>query len=58
MHATGRKKKSAAISTAVSEYLRLRRIDRIVSLVREGKVEYGRTNDELEALVGPEDVHH
>ena len=58
MRDTGRKKKSSAISAAVGEYLRLRRIDRLMAKVREGKVDYGCTNDELEAMVEPEDAHH
>lgn len=58
MRLTLLKKKSAAIAAAVAEYLRLRRIDRIMTMVREGKIEYGYTNDELEAMAAPEDDHH
>ena len=57
MQVTGRKKKSTAVSAAVTEYLRLHRVDRLIRRVREGKVGYGRTNEELESMVEPEDAH-
>ena len=57
MRLTSLKKKSSAIAAAVSEYLRLRRLDRIMALVREGKIDYRCTNEELEGMVGPEDDH-
>lgn len=57
MAATGRAKKSAAVAEAVEEYLRLRRVEGLVMRVREGRVDYGCTNDDLEAMVEPEDAH-
>ena len=58
MRLTALKKKSSAVAAAVAEYLRLRRLDRIMAMVREGKIGYGYTNDELEAMTAPEDAHH
>ena len=58
MQMTGRKKKSTAVSAAVTEYLRLRRVDRLINRVREGQVGYGRSNEELESMVEPEDAPH
>ena len=58
MQYTGNKKKSTAISKAIDEYLRMRRVDEVVNKVREGKVSYGRTNDELEAMVEYDDIPH
>lgn len=47
---TGLRKKSPAVSAAVAEYLRLQKIEHIVKMVREGKVEYATTNAEIEAM--------
>lgn len=47
---TGLRKKSPAVSAAVAEYLRVRRIEHIVEMVREGKVNYTTTNEEIEAM--------
>ena len=58
MRYTRNKKKSTAISKAIDEYLRMRRVDEVVNKVREGKVSYGRTNDELEAMVEYDDIPH
>lgn len=46
---TGKKKKSTAVHAAVEEYLRRRKVEEIVRAVREGRVDYGATNEELEA---------
>jgi Arc/MetJ family transcription regulator len=47
--ATGIGKKSPAVRRAVLEYLRERERQRFLQKVREGKTDYGLTNEELEA---------
>jgi hypothetical protein len=46
---TGKKKKATAIQAALEEYLRMQRVEDIVRAVREGRVDYGTTNEEIEA---------
>lgn len=50
MKLTGKSSKSAAIAEAVAKYLRIRKVEHIQQLVREGKVNYRTTNDEIEAM--------
>ena len=47
--ATGIRKKSPAVRRALVEYLRDREKQRFLNKVREGRTDYGTTNDELEA---------
>ena len=46
---TGQKKKSPAISQALSEYLRMRERQEFIEKVMSGRTDYALTNDELEA---------
>jgi hypothetical protein len=48
--ATGRTAAPVAVLAAVTEILRLWRIRRLVAMVKAGRVEYGRTNEELENM--------
>ena len=48
MKLTGESRKSAAIAAAVKELLRRRAVDRVVTMAREGRMDYGSTNEELE----------
>lgn len=50
MRLTGEDSKSAAVSAAVGQYLRHKKIEHIQQMVREGKVNYTTTNDEIEAM--------
>ncbi len=47
--ATGIRKKAPAIRQALTEFVAESRRKRFLSKVREGRVDYGSTNDELEA---------
>lgn len=46
---TGLRKKSPAVNAAVAEYLRRQRVAQVIKMVREGKVDYQTTNEEIEA---------
>ncbi len=48
-NATGQQKKSPAIRQALDEYVEERKRRQFLSKVMEGRVDYGLTNDELEA---------
>ena len=37
---TGLRKKSPAVSAAVAEYLRVRKVEQVIKMVREGKVDF------------------
>ncbi len=50
MKLTGEKSKSAAVNAAVDRFLRIKKIEHIQQMVREGKVNYTTTNDEIEAM--------
>ncbi len=50
MKLTGEDSKSAAVNAAVEQYLRHKKIEHIQQMVREGKVNYTTTNDEIEAM--------
>lgn len=46
---TGQKKKSPAVSQALTEYLRMRERQQFIDKVLAGETDYSLTNDELEA---------
>lgn len=50
MRLTKARSKSAAVNTAVSRFLRMQKLDHIQRMVREGKVNYTTTNDQIEAM--------
>jgi Arc/MetJ family transcription regulator len=50
LKATGQKKMSPAVSAALDEYLIMKRREKLVSLVMDGKTDYQTSNEELEAL--------
>jgi hypothetical protein len=47
--ATGQRKKSPAVSRALSEFLRLQQRQKFIDRVLSGKTDFTLTNDELEA---------
>lgn len=47
---TGEESKSAALCAAVEQYLRQKKVEHIQQMVREGKVNYTTTNDEIEEM--------
>ncbi len=50
--ATGIEKKSPAVHAALKEYIRQERCRQVIGMVKEGRVDYGMTNEELEAAMG------
>lgn len=50
MRLTKARSKSAAVNAAVSNFLRTQKLGHILRMVREGKVDYTTTNDEVEAM--------
>jgi len=49
--ATGASKKSQAIRRALEEFLREKRKQAFLEMVRRGETDYPMTNDELEAIL-------
>ncbi len=47
---TGLRKKSPAVGVAVADYLRRRKVEQVIKMVREGKVDYQTTNEEIEKM--------
>jgi Arc/MetJ family transcription regulator len=47
---TGLRKKSPAVGAAVAEYLRRQKVDRLLKMIREGRVDYKTTNEEIERM--------
>jgi len=52
--ATGVTKKSPAVQAALKEYIRQEKCRKLIGMVKEGRVDYGMTNDALEAAMGDE----
>lgn len=50
MRYTGCRKKSSALSVAIAEYLRIRRVDDLIEKVSSGLVSFGMTNSALESI--------
>jgi len=48
MRLTRQKRKSAAVNAGIKELLRREKVAEVVRLVREGKIDYGSTNEEVE----------
>lgn len=52
--ATGIKKKSPAVHAALEEFIRHEKCRKVIGMVKEGRVDYSMTNEELEAALGDE----
>ena len=50
MKLTGEKSKSAAVNAAVEEMIRMAKVRHVVAMAREGRMDYGSTNEEVEAM--------